>query len=126
MDPDRARTLIQKERERVLRELEELRSRGSSDGELSTVDQHPADAGTELFEEERDQSMIERLERELGAIERAEQRIEKGTYGLSIESGDPIPDARLEAVPHAERTVEEQSRYEAAHINASRQSTTPG
>ncbi len=30
----------------------------------------------------------------------------------SVESGEPIPDARLEANPTAERTVEEQERYE--------------
>jgi DnaK suppressor protein len=45
------------------------------------------------------------------ALERAEARLAAGTYGLSIESGDPIPDGRLEAVPLAERTVEEEERY---------------
>jgi DnaK suppressor protein len=33
-----------------------------------------------------------------------------GTYGLSVESGEPIPDERLEAIPTAERTVEEEAR----------------
>jgi DnaK suppressor protein len=45
-------------------------------------------------------------------IERAERRLEEGTYGLSVESGQPIPDARLEAIPWAERTAEEQTRYD--------------
>ena len=45
----------------------------------------------------------------LAAIER---RLEEGTYGLSVESGQPIPDARLEGVPWAERTVEEPARYD--------------
>jgi RNA polymerase-binding transcription factor DksA len=111
--------LLQEERQRVLSELEELRSHRGDDGELSTIDQHPADAGSELFEEERDQSIIERLERELGAIERASKRLEDGTYGISVESGTPIPDERLEAVPHADRTVEEQARLEAQQRNAS-------
>ena len=106
------------EQDRIQRELEELRSETGDDGELSTVDQHPADAGTEMFEDERDQSMIERLEQELQAVERAMQRVEDGTYGVSIESGEPIPDPRLEAVPHAERTVEEQARFEAGHRNS--------
>ena len=44
------------------------------------------------------------------AVERAEARLAAGTYGLSIESGSPIPDERLEAVPTAERTVEEEAR----------------
>jgi DnaK suppressor protein len=112
MDPDRARALLKQEQERVQRELAELRAR-AGDGELSALDQHPADAGTELFEEERDQSIINRLEDELKAIERAKKRIENGTYGLSVESGQPIPDERLAAVPWAERTVEEQTRFEA-------------
>ena len=113
MDPDRARALLKRERERVLHELDELRSGSARADELSNVDQHPADGGSELFEEERDQSMIDRLERELVAIERAEKRLDDGTYGVSVESGEPISDARLEAVPHAERTVAEQSRLEA-------------
>jgi DnaK suppressor protein len=46
------------------------------------------------------------------------QRVDDGTYGVSIESGEAIPDSRLEAVPHAERTVEEQARFEAGHKNS--------
>ena len=65
-----------------------------------------------MFENERDQSLIDRLRSELTAIERAEQRIEEGTYGISVESGEPIPDGRLEAVPWADRTADEQSRLE--------------
>jgi RNA polymerase-binding transcription factor DksA len=118
METERARELLGRERQRVENELTELRSGRGGDGELSTIDQHPADAGTELFEEERDQSMIDRLEAELEAIERAMKRLADGSYGRSIESGEPIPDERLEAVPHAERTVQEQSRYEASSRNA--------
>jgi DnaK suppressor protein len=40
-------------------------------------------------------------------IERAQKRLEAGTYGLSVRSGRPIPDERLEADPAAELTVEE-------------------
>jgi DnaK suppressor protein len=52
------------------------------------------------------------LEDELAALERAEARLAAGTYGLSIESGEPIPDERLEANPLAERTVTEERRFE--------------
>jgi DnaK suppressor protein len=116
MEPERARALLERERERVLREIEELRRQGGGD-ELADVDQHNADAGTELFDQERDSSMIERLESELDAIARAQKRLEEGKYGLSVESGKPIPDDRLEAVPHAELTVEEQARLEAEDRN---------
>ena len=112
MDEQRARQLLHEQRERVERELAELRS-DRGDGELSNIDQHTADSGSELFEAERDRSMIDRLQQELGAIERAERRIAEGTYGVSVESGEPIPDGRLEAVPWAERTAAEQARLDA-------------
>jgi DnaK suppressor protein len=113
VDPQRARELLDRERRRIEQELASLRSDRAGDGELSNVDQHTADAGTELFEAERDRSMIDRLEQELAAIERAERRLEEGKYGVSVESGEPIPDGRLEAVPWAERTAQEQSRLDA-------------
>jgi DnaK suppressor protein len=109
MEPERAQQLLARERERIQNELRALRG-DRGDGELSDVDQHNADAGTDLFENERDQSVIERLERELEAIARAEQRVQDGTYGISVESGEAIPDARLEAIPWAERTAAEQGR----------------
>ena len=119
MDATRARKLLRAEQQRIQQELEQLRAEtGAGDGELSSVDQHPADAGSELFEEERVQSMIDRLQQELEAVERAMKRVDDGIYGVSIESGQPIPDSRLEAVPHAERTVEEQARFEAEHRNS--------
>lgn len=111
MDADQARQLLKRERERVERELADLREKWGGD-ELSNIDQHNADTGTELLGAELDQSMIERVEQERSAIERAEKRLEEGSYGVSIESGDPIPDARLEAIPYAERTAAEQARYE--------------
>ena len=110
MDPKRATERLQTERSRIEQALAELAP--GDDDELSDLDQHMADDATELFEEERDAGLAERLREELAAVERAEQRLMLGTYGLSVESGDPIPDDRLEAIPWAERTVEEQSRYD--------------
>lgn len=110
MNQDRARELLAAERRRIERALATL-ERGDSD-ELSQVDQHLADTGSELFEAERDRGITERLKAELAAVERAERRLAEGTYGLSIESGEPIPDQRLEAIPTAERTVEEQARLD--------------
>lgn len=62
----------------------------------------------ELFQDELAQTRGEDLLEQLAALERAERRLREGTYGLSIESGDPIPDERLEALPTAELTVAEQ------------------
>ena len=52
----------------------------------------------------------ERLLKELAAVERAEARVVEGTYGLSVESGEPIPDARLEAIPWRSRSAITRSR----------------
>jgi RNA polymerase-binding transcription factor DksA len=111
MDPGHARELLARERARVERELAELRE-PPPDEELAHVDQHPAEIATELFDRELEDTLRIRLEEELRAIERAEKRLEGGTYGLSVESGEPIPDERLELIPWAERTAEEQQRYE--------------
>jgi DnaK suppressor protein len=112
VDADRARDLLRRERERIEHELASLEA-DRGDGELSNVDQHAGDSGSELFEVERDRSMIDRLRNDLSAIDRAERRVEEGTYGVSVDSGEPIPDGRLEAVPWAERTAAEQTRHDA-------------
>jgi DnaK suppressor protein len=110
---ERARELLARERARVERALAELAEREGAD-ELSHVDQHPADSATELADAELEEGLAERLREELEAIERAEQRLADGTYGLSVESGKPIPDERLELIPWAERTADEQAAFERA------------
>ena len=110
MDEARARELLARERQRIERSLVDLDP--APDEELSHVDQHLADAGSELFETEREAGLATQLRDELAAVERAEQRLAEGKFGLSVESGEPIPDDRLERMPWAERTVEEQARYD--------------
>ena len=108
MDTEQARELLRRERQRIERALAE--QAGESDGELSTVDQHLGDQGSELYEDEFEAGLRERLLSELAAVERAEARVDAGTYGLSVESGEPIPAERLEAIPWAERTAAEEER----------------
>jgi RNA polymerase-binding transcription factor DksA len=55
------------------------------------------------------EALEELLVRRLEAIEGAEARLSEGTFGRSIQSGEPIPDGRLEIEPWAELTVEEQA-----------------
>lgn len=111
MEPARARELLAAERERVERALAGLRREDV--GELAHQDE-PADQASDLFEDELNEGLAEQFRETLAAVERAEARLAAGTYGLSIESGSPIPDERLEAVPTAERTAEEQARYDRA------------
>ena len=76
MEADRARELLSKERQRIERALAE-QGGGSSD-ELSTVDQHLGDQGSELYEDEFEAGLRERLLKELAAVERAEARVDAG------------------------------------------------
>jgi DnaK suppressor protein len=110
MDGARSRELLTRERERVERALS---ASTPPDGADVTDPFEASDVSSELVAEELGEARTEQLRAELEAIERAEQRFAEGTYGLSVDSGAPIPDARLEAVPWAERTAEEQARYEA-------------
>ncbi|HEX6490545.1 MAG TPA: hypothetical protein VF002_04110 [Gaiellaceae bacterium] len=107
MDSERARELLAIERRRLERMLLQLRHRETGE---PADDQDPANLASELYQDEFDQGLAQDLRAGLAAVERAEARLRAGTYGLSIESGKPIPDERLEAVPTAERTVEEQGR----------------
>ncbi len=109
MDPTEARDLLASERARIEGALAEA-SKPEGDEEAAAFDS--GDVAPELLETEIDVGVEASLREELAAIERAEGRLAEGTYGLSVESGEPIPDARLQAVPWAERTVEEQGRLE--------------
>ena len=107
MDPDRARELLDRERERIVGALAELR-REPPDKSDARVE--PGDEDDEgLYQDEFDAGRARDYQQELAALERAEARLAAGTYGLSVVSGAPIPDARLEAYPLAERTVDEES-----------------
>ena len=85
------------------------RDRAEDEGDMTEHDS--GDMSQSLFTREVDATVEEQVERRLRHVERALQKIEEGTYGLSDESGEPIPKGRLEAVPEAVRTVEEQQRF---------------
>jgi DnaK suppressor protein len=108
MEPERARELLSRERTRIEQALGILERGGPLE---SDANREPGDKGSEdLYQDEMDRSRTEDLRQELAAVERAEARLKDGTYGLSVLSGDPIPDGRLEARPTAELTVEEQQQ----------------
>jgi DnaK suppressor protein len=109
MDQARARELLARERARIEQALASVEGSGPLEGSDSV---EPGDVDSEdLYQDEYDEGRSGDLHRDLEALERAEARLAAGTYGLSVESGQPIPDGRLEALPTAERTVEEEERY---------------
>jgi DnaK suppressor protein len=106
MDSERATELLAAERERVEREIAAVEGEGPEEGDAR---REPGDQDSEgLYQDEFDAGRAQNLKDRLAAVERAEARLAEGTYGLSIRSGEPIPDERLEANPTAELTVAEQ------------------
>ena len=86
---------------------------GMRSGELAHYDQHPADQGTETFEQELDETTDILLADEARTVEIALERLAEGAYGKCIDCGKEIPEARLEAIPEAIRCIDDQNRYEA-------------
>jgi DnaK suppressor protein len=111
MDPERAAELLAAERARLAQAIAAL---DEGEHEVDAQESEPGELGSpELLQTELDAGLAQDLSEQLAAVERAEQRLRAGTYGLSVESGEPIPDARLEAMPAAERTVAEQRAFDA-------------
>jgi DnaK suppressor protein len=105
MDDERARELLAGERQRIEQTLGRL---GHQDDGEPADEYDPANLASDLYQDELDEGLSEDLREQLAAVERAEKRLAAGAYGLSIESGQEIPDERLEAVPTAELTVDEE------------------
>jgi RNA polymerase-binding transcription factor DksA len=119
VDDDQARRRLAEEHarlDRVRRGLEEdhLHDEPEEDsaGELSHVDQHPADAASDAFEREKELSILEQVEAELAAVDRALERLDRGTYGRCDACGEPIADERLAAEPAARFCVTHQGDAE--------------
>jgi DnaK suppressor protein len=118
MTKKQARTRLEEERARLQRILAGLRgdpatiSDAAGIAEVSSYDQHPADIGTEVFEHEKNQSLLEQLEYELAEIDQAFERLDAGPYGICEACGKKIPAARLEAMPAARFCVDDQAKME--------------
>jgi len=105
MDERRAQELLAAERDRIEREL--ARVAHVDDGEEAD-EFDPANLAADLYQDELDAGRAANLREQLEAVERAEERLAAGTYGVSIVSGEPIPDERLEIFPTAELTAAEE------------------
>lgn len=117
MDESDARARLGEEQARLAGVKEQLvvdtgETEQESLSELSSVDQHQADTGTETFEREKDLSILESVESELADVEHALRRLDDGTYGICEACGRPIDEARLEAMPAARLCRDDQERAE--------------
>lgn len=107
MDIEHARALLSAERTRVEGLLRHTRRSAEDDRDQANAGGDMDDPAEALTSEQGDDAVLVELEARLAAIGRAEERINDGTYGYSVRSGEPIPDERLEADPAAELTVNE-------------------
>jgi DnaK suppressor protein len=118
MNKKKVRDRLEEERARLQRVLAGLRADAettadaASIAEQSSYDQHPADIGTEVFEHEKNQSLLEQVESELGEIDYAFQRLDAGDYGSCQACHKRIPAERLDAMPAARFCVEDQAKSE--------------
>ena len=117
---------IQKMKERLEEKQKELQG---NIGDLTEAHPTPTDPieiseGAQDFEEtnidftemQQEQSIEYNENALLTLVKAALQRIEDGTYGKSVVSGKPIPEKRLEAIPWADRTVEEEEQVEERNL----------
>jgi DnaK suppressor protein len=116
LDYFRRRLMVLKKRiGGALSELEEEALRpvgGESAGGLSDVPVHPADMGTDNFDDELDLALLENEQQLLVDIDDALARIKAGTYGRCENCHREIPRERLEALPYARYCIECAERLE--------------
>lgn len=115
MDQQIARTRL----EQMLADLDESTATLEAEmigdsGELSTLDQHPADSATDLSDADREEALLEVVGRQRDQVRAALHRIDEGTYGTCVDCGTTLPDERLEARPEAVRCMACQAKSEGA------------
>ena len=117
----------QRKRLEALREQLTTRSAVAAEWDRQDVTSNGAldveDLGKIATDRETDEALDKVTESRLRSIERALEKIAEGTYGLSDASGKPIPKERLERVPEAVYTVDEERARESGSQYGS---TSPG
>ena len=105
------------ERERLEQEIANFATSGTRSGtfladESDAVDQHPADAGSELFEREKNMTLQRNLEMTLHEVNEALHRFDEGNYGECEICGQAIAEKRLRARPGSTHCIDCQSKLE--------------
>lgn len=80
-------------------------------GELSTVDNHLGDSASGLVNREETMAEGQLKKDQLDEVNAALKRMEEGTYGVCVDTGEPIPYERLQAIPYTRRTVKAEEAY---------------
>ena len=113
-DPQQVAARLDTRQQEIELRREQLHRNGDGlTDELADYDQHPADQGTETFEQELDETTLMILEEEELRVREARAALDKGRYGICVDCGEEIPKERLEAIPESVRCVQDQRLYEA-------------
>ena len=84
--------------------------------EISEGPQEFEETAIDFTETQQEQSIEVNEQALLTLVQAALKRIEDGTYGKSVVSGKPIPEKRLEVIPWADRTIEEEEQAEERNL----------
>ena len=100
-----------KEKKKVLEEMGEIQNESlktsiaDQSGENSRYSYHLGDTASLAYGREFSMGLAERQQKYMEQIDEALQRIEDGTYGTCLVTGEAIPIERLEEVPVAKYSV---------------------
>jgi RNA polymerase-binding transcription factor DksA len=119
MDAQGSRRQLEAEAERLrkVRDGLEREHPHEPDGELSSLDQHQADAASEMLEREMEQSILALVDADGREVLDALRRLDDGAYGTCEVCRAPISDERLLAVPATRFCLEHEERHEAGGIS---------
>jgi RNA polymerase-binding transcription factor DksA len=103
---EKQRQLLLEERDQYLRSAEALKAQADSlalEHEPGDVqfDEEGGEGGTSNIDREMDLVLSAQARSAAAEIDRALEKIEAGTYGYCEQCGQPIPEARLQALPYA-------------------------
>jgi DnaK suppressor protein len=93
--PGDVRGELEASREALAEQLHDL----GVEGESGIVDENFADSAAVSAEQGEAQALAARLREQLDDVEKALARLDEGTYGTCEVCGNPIGEARLEAMP---------------------------
>lgn len=117
------RTLLLEKRRELVGDMNGMESgsryggREGGPGNLSTVPTHQADVGSDNYEQEFTLGLLESERILLNEIDEALQRIEEGTYGICLGTGQPIGKPRLKARPWAKYCIDYARKIEKGLVN---------
>lgn len=111
-DIDKYKERLEEQRRQILSSLQGASEKAKVTESTRGYSQHQADQGTDDFDRTVSLELSSRDYDLLKQVDRALEKIEEGTYGICDLSNKPIPKKRLDAIPHANMTVEAQEKVE--------------